>query len=211
MVSFEESYKSYEPDTNETKYSRRFANRDDVNVNITTETPGAPYFVYFSNPYNPDGSFNGATAYLQGITPIRTKLSVPRHVDSLYVVSPMRDMRVLAAGDVMLEDKNLFQPVGVTRVNIQEKPYEVPDGTNSIVYINENINAVISNPDITDAVKNYANSCFPDNHKNIPEESRTKNTDLTFTSENEDDYVAVWYINPTNPDKLVPRAEGSTY
>lgn len=185
-------YKSYEPDTNETKYSRRFANRDDVNVNITTETPGAPYFVYFSNPYNSDGSFNGATAYLQGITPIRTKLSVPRHVDSLYVVSPMREMRVLAAGDVRIEDKNLFQPVGVTRVNIQEKPYEVPDGTNSIVYINENINAVVSNPDITDAVKNYANSCFPDNHKNIPEESRTKNTDLTFTSENEDDYVAVW-------------------
>lgn len=201
-------YKSYEPDVNETKYSRRFANRDDIDVNIVTETPGAPYFVYFCNPYNADGSFNGATAYLQGITPLRTKLSVPRHVDSLYVVSPMREMRVFPSGDLAIEDQNLCQPASFTRVNIDKKPYALTDVP---AYLSDLNNGSLqphyylssdpnpsddmplfnnTNPDVTDDLINYTNSVFQPGV--VDQSSLTKTTDLSFKSENNDDYVAVW-------------------
>lgn len=193
---FDYGYKSYEPDTADTYYTRRFANRGDVNVSITTETPGAPYFIYFENPYDAEGNFTGATAYLQGLSPLHTTLSVPHHVDSLYVVSPMREMRVLKAGDVMIEDRNLVRPVSQTRVNITEYPYELPDNVSGHYYFDGTKDPRCgTNPDINDLVINYVNACFPEtdsNHPNVRPEDQVKNTDLTFQSSNPDDYVAVW-------------------
>lgn len=103
-------------------------------------------------------------------------------------------MRVLAAGDVMIEDKNLFQPVGVTRVNITEYPYDLPKDEQVPYYFDNNNNhAVGSNPHINDMVMNYVNSCFPSGNTtpNVDPSEQYKNTDLTFKDE-EDKYVAVW-------------------
>lgn len=202
---FDYGYKSYEPDKADTYYTRRFANRDDVNVSITTETPGTPYFIYFENPYLSDEGLQGATPYLQGHTPLLTTLSVPRHIDSLYVVSPMRPMRVFAAGDIQIHDHNL---IASTRVDITQKPYSLTDvpaylsdrqsGTlQPHYYLSSDPhpgdgNEVFSskNPEVTDELINYTNSVFQPGV--VSPSELTKNTDLTFKGQTDDEYVAVW-------------------
>lgn len=184
-------YKPYAPDKAVTEYSARFINRDDVNVSIETETPGAPFFVYFENPFNAEGEYNGATAYLQGRTPLNLKLSVPRHVKHLYVTSPMREMRVLPVGDVNISDKNLFASADMTRVSAESVPYEVPENITD-AYYHETSPQVVANADINDKVINQANSFFPDGKQNISQEQVSTNTDLTMPADAEDDYLAVW-------------------
>lgn len=197
-VSCQEYDFGYNPDTPDrasTEYSRRFANRDDVNVNIVTQTPGAPYFVYFDNPYDADGNYNGSTAYLQGRTPLNTTLSVPRHVDSLYIISPMREMVVMPVGDVNINEPNLFEDPVVTRVNIDEPPYQVsPTATAAYWYDVEYTPTITGNAHVTNDVMNYVNSCFPSGTRNpaITSENLAKNTDLVLPEETSTNYVAVW-------------------
>jgi len=199
-VSCQEYDFGYNPDTPDrasTEYSRRFANRDDVNVNIVTQTPGAPYFVYFDNPYDADGNYNGSTAYLQGRTPLNTTLSVPRHVDSLYIISPMREMVVMPVGDVNINEPDLFEDPVVTRVNIDEPPYPLGNANGAAFWTTSDADLIQTykdNPHINNDVMNYLNACLPSGSEkgNVTGDDLTKNSDLTLPATDENEYVAVW-------------------
>lgn len=82
-------------------YVSQFENFEGIQINITSQYEGTVYSIYYEYPYEEGALVKDP--YLQGKTPIQTKLEVPKHVKTLYIIG---NGKVLESDvkDITIED-----------------------------------------------------------------------------------------------------------
>lgn len=73
-----------EPTQEQEDYIAQFENRENIQVNISSQHEGTLYSIYYEYPYEEGALVKDA--YLIGKTPIHMTLEVPKHVKKLYII-----------------------------------------------------------------------------------------------------------------------------